>query len=179
MKNHPTPETWMSHLYGETTRSERRELQKHLAQCLECAAQMNAWQSAKDRLGESTSELSSRNSPARPLALVKWGIAAALVLFCGFALGRISPAATDPAVLRASVEAEVRQTLQSELARERESDRQQWVSLLSDLENKRAADYAGLRKDLETVAVLAEARLQRTQQEIGQLYTQTSFNPNP
>ena len=34
--NHPTPESWMSYLYDESTAAERADLEAHLAVCGKC-----------------------------------------------------------------------------------------------------------------------------------------------
>jgi hypothetical protein len=51
----------------------------------------------------------------------------------------------------------------------RDSDRQATLALYDRAEKQRQADLAWLRRDLETVAVFTDARLQNAQQEIGQL----------
>lgn len=58
----------------------------------------------------------------------------------------------------------------------REEDRQTTLLLFNQAERQHKAELAWLRRDLETVAVFADARLQDTQRELGQLasYSQAS-----
>jgi anti-sigma factor RsiW len=51
----------------------------------------------------------------------------------------------------------------------REEDRRFSLALFDQAERQRKADLAWLRRDLETVAVFADARLEDTQRELGQL----------
>jgi len=62
----------------------------------------------------------------------------------------------------------------------REQDLQATLALYDRAEQQRKADLAWLRRDLETVAVLTDARLQSAQQEIGQLasYSLASAEPS-
>jgi anti-sigma factor RsiW len=56
------------------------------------------------------------------------------------------------------------------VANEKQAEEKQiFLALLKELETKRLTDYAALRKDLETVAVLTEVGLRSAQQEIVQL----------
>lgn len=175
--NHPTLETWMSYLYGETGGDERSQLQSHLAACVKCREQLDEWQGTTRNLNHW--QLAPARRQRYPVIL-KWAMAACVILGVGFTFGRLTLPA-DRQVNQPSLKAEVDQAVRDEVARERETDRRQWVALLSDLQKQHAADYAVLRKDLETVAVLAEANLRRTQQEIGQLaaYTRTGVTSNP
>ncbi len=59
----------------------------------------------------------------------------------------------------------------------REQDQQATLALCQQGERQRRADYASLRKDLETVAVVAENRLQQAQYEIGELASNTRPTP--
>lgn len=61
----------------------------------------------------------------------------------------------------------------------RVADRQEMLGLYNRLDRQRLADRAWLRRDLETVAVLTERRLQNTQFEIGQLADASSPGANP
>lgn len=57
------------------------------------------------------------------------------------------------------------------LDEQREADRDAYVSALRNLEERRATDYAALRKDLDTVAVNADDGLSRTQEQLMELAT--------
>ncbi|MEW6307032.1 MAG: hypothetical protein AB1705_26510 [Verrucomicrobiota bacterium] len=201
----PTREDWMAYLYGELPPEEHARLGDYLETHPECAAEVEGWRATMkelDRLKAPT----PRRRVIVPVEFVKWGIAAMFVLGVGLLIGRATAPAVDVATLRAEVEAAVRKdvanTLRGELqtiaaaqvqgAREearqrvaqleqsmkdaRAEDQESVAAMMQQLERRNAADYASLRKDLETVAVTAESKLYLAQQQIGQLagYTQTS-----
>jgi hypothetical protein len=164
---------------------------------------------------------------ARAVPMLKWAIAALVVLGVGIGVGRLSaPQGADPTALRAALLPELRQELsadvQAALAQDRsgltndfrrqlragfermasdtlavsrtetqlllndfiqtyslnrEQDRQATLALYQQGERLRRADSASLRKDLETVAVVAENRLQQAQYEIGELASNTRPTP--
>jgi hypothetical protein len=62
----------------------------------------------------------------------------------------------------------------------RQEDHQTVLALVQKLEQQHRADYAKLLKKVETVALVAEERLQRTQTQIGQLvaFAQTDLPSN-
>lgn len=118
-----------------------------------------------------------------------WAAAAAVVLGA-FAFGRLSaPPAPDAATLRAEIQTLVAARL-DELSRRqsthsvsqeqfvqlvealrsaRVEDRETLLTRLQQIEQQRAAEYATLRQDLETVAWQAENRLKNTQAQLGEL----------
>jgi len=131
--------------------------------------------------------------PGRPL--LNWAAAAVVVLSVGFAFGRMTAPATDIAKVRTTLEPEFRQLLREEVqkaaAATRATSREETQGLLADytdaleqtlaqdddaifaaldrIESQHNADYVSLRKDLDTVAVLTDASLRRTQQQLTQL----------
>ena len=66
-------------------------------------------------------------------------------------------------------------------ARDRGEDRAVLLSALQSLEEKRAAEFKSLRKELETVAVLTEESLQRAQSQLVRLagYTPENADGSP
>ncbi|MBU6401918.1 MAG: zf-HC2 domain-containing protein [Verrucomicrobia bacterium] len=212
--NHPDCERWMEYLYGELTPGPRAELEAHLATCPECRAHLEAWRATMRGLDRWVLPKAARGFGSIG-PLVKWGVAAVLVLGLGFGLGRLS-AGPDLGQVRAELLPGLRQQLQQEWAADwqaalaanptgltnefrrqlrgefqqlaanaqgrrwltnfvrsyqatRAEDHQAMLALFQEVDQRRLADYARLRKDLETVAVVAEGRLDRAQQEIGQL----------
>ncbi len=138
--------------------------------------------------------------------LLNWAAAAVVVLSVGFAFGRMTAPATDVAKVRATLEPEFRQLLREEVqkaaAATRATSREETQGLLADytdaleqtlaqdddaifaaldrIESQHNADYVSLRKDLDTVAVLTDASLRRTQQQLTQLADVTPVaNSNP
>jgi hypothetical protein len=100
---HPGQEEWMAFLYGETPRSARRALAGHLAGCPDCQQQVQGWRTAMRSLNEWQAPRKIAFAGAAP-SLVKWGVAAMLVLGVGFAFGRFAaPAAPSAETLRAAM----------------------------------------------------------------------------
>ncbi len=188
--NHPTREEWMSYLYEELPSETHQNLNAHLLCCTACRTELNAWRETMGKLDTFTVPL-KRPSPPAFAHYLKWGLAAMLLLGLGFALARV----TAPAVSANAVRAELRQELRAEIEQTalavgksqqtlnefikayqsgRMEDRTNIVAILRQMELQRVSDYADLRKDLETVAVTAENKLNFTEQQIGQLagYTQ-------
>lgn len=186
---HPGREEWMEWIYRELPRTEQARLAAHLKDCAECRADVEQWQGAMKALDEwKAAPLRSRTGT--PQRIIKWGIAAALMLTAGFGAGRmVSPAAADAAALRASLKkeilAEVQQQQQQQLVEfktaadaRREADNKVIFTAIAKAEADRLADYAALHKDLETVAVLTERGFNQAQQQIVSLanYSQPDGN---
>ena len=97
----------------------------------------------------------------------------------GFGVGRLAAPVPDVSTLRAEMATQLRAEFQNDLKASLATERSEWVSLLKEVETRRGAEYSALRKDLETVAVVADARIQRTQRDLGEIaaYTKTSFSP--
>jgi hypothetical protein len=227
--NHPSRENWMAYLYGELAAGARADLEAHLRVCPECKSTVAAWRATQRELdGWMLPKRSLRNALFPPL--LKWGMAAALVLGLGFGLGRVSSPG-DLGKIRAALVPELRQQLQQEFEADwqaalaanpagvtnefrrqlrggveqfaanhleassaetqrfltdfvqsynatRAEDHQALLALFQEADQRRRADDASLRKALETVAVVAEGRLDNAQQEIGQLAAYTQPEPS-
>ena len=223
----------MSYLYGEIPDEMRADLKAHLLACPPCKASVNSWQGTMREL--SSWNLSSRTTRA-PIAnpLLKWGMAALLVLGLSFGLGRLSArTAPDLKQIQTALAPTLREQLRTELTTDlhsalsasavaltnnfrrdlqaefeqwaalsfnnskletermlagliqsdgalRQEDRQKVLALVQKLEQQHRTDYANLLKKVETVALVAEERLQRTQNQIGQLvaFAQTDLPSN-
>ena len=193
--NHPTNEQWMSFCYNEVGPEERARLAEHLQACPHCSAAMNAWQQTKNDLNTWRLPKVRTRVRMQPL-LIKWA-AAALLLFTSFCLGRLSftahPTRDSLDQMRHEITAMVQQQLgnaaDSIAAASEERTKQQLASALDDLraeqlksrralsaalqkmEAQRAADYVSLRKDLDTLAVNADAQLRTTERHLLQVAT--------
>jgi hypothetical protein len=93
MKTHPTPEEWMSFLYGEDSPAHHAELGAHLHQCAECRGQVQAWRGSMTAL-DAWTEPPARRRWAQVPAL-RWAAAAVVVLSVGFGVGRMTSSAND------------------------------------------------------------------------------------
>ena len=174
---HPNREEWMSYLYDELEIEPRRQLERHLGQCDECRASVAGWRRTARQLDAFKITAPRRLAPAwQPLT--RWAMVAALaaaVLLGGVGLGRVT------GVSRAELEAARREAAAQATAASRAETQQLLTQFtatlnarLNTLETQQTRDYASLRKELETVAVLTEASFRQTENRIGQLANNTS-----
>jgi hypothetical protein len=169
---HPSREDLIAYLYAELAREPRAELEQHLHTCAACRANLAAWRQAARHLDAFKTSDPRRASPAWP-PLARWGVAAAaaaVVLLGGFALGRLT------GISRAELEAARRDAARQAVAVSRTETQellQQFaggiLDRLNTLETQQTHDYATLRKELETVAVLTEASFRQTENRLGRL----------
>ena len=182
----------MEWIYGEMSRTEHARLAAHLKDCTECLAHVAQWQGAMKTLDHWKME-PLRSRTVVPQRIVKWGIAAALILTAGFGAGRlVSSASADPAALRASLKKEIMAELQQQQQQQqqqladfktaaderREADNKVIFTAIAKVDADRVADYASLHKDLETVAVLTERGFNQAQQQIVTLANYSQPNGN-
>ena len=203
--NHPRPEEWVPYLFGEAKAEARQRLHEHLQSCLECRAEIQRWKRGLRQL-----EAWQPRAPSRPrdalAAVVKWATAVAVVLLVGFGfiLGRLAGASADAAKLRAAIgpqieqelRREVGQMLREELAKSASAtlaasgeQTRDWLAqyarrVAASLEAERAeriTECLSLKKDVDTLAVNADAGLRNTEQRLAQLadYGQPTAFSNP
>jgi len=174
---HPAREEWIAYLYDETAPAEKTALDAHAQSCPECRAHLESLQQTRAVLDEWQLPLARRRSFAGR-SLARWAAAAAIVLCVGFAIGR-STASNSREV--AALRVEMKQlAAQSKVEAGVETVRlvselnESWKAQLQAAQLQHDADYASLRKELETVAVLTEASLRQAQQQLLTLaeYTQ-------
>lgn len=176
--NHPAKEDLVSLLYGELPPAKRDELNAHLQSCAECRTQFTAWQSTKRSL-QSWQMPRAAGSTLHFARVMPWAAAALFMLCIGFGLGRFASPKVDVEQLRTSITSEMQTKFSQELQTARETDRKQVIVMLKDIEQQRLADYVQLRKDLETVAVVADEKLTKTERVLSQanLFAQTDRQP--
>jgi len=189
--SHPSREEWMAYLYGELSGELQSRLKAHLKACPQCRGQVAHWRTTMRALDEWI--VPAPAAATRPAAasffqpVLRWAVAAAIVLGLGIGLGRLSsPASADMQALRRSLEKELRaetERVLTELARSSEEirakDNRAIVAALQQLDTKWSAMHASLRNALETVAVLTEDGLHDTQQQLYQLANLTQPSANP
>lgn len=168
----------MSLLYDDEIGGEKKsELNRHLNECAECGAQVAAWRRATRALDRWPQSQSQPRAHRWPKAL-QWGMAAAFLLAAGFGAGHFTGQQVAVEKLRASMEPQLRRAIEQDFRATRDRDRREMIAWLRDIESQRVADYRALRKDLETVAVLAEDKIQTTQQELAQVAALTQTRNN-
>ena len=177
MKNdHPSQEVWMEYLYDEASPDQRRTLDAHLATCETCRHSLSAWQRTTDQLD---AWKLTPHVPARRHWSQLWlrAAAAILLLATGVVAGHwtshiVGPPA-GPSERWQSDFNNVRAQLLAELKKQQATEIRSLMAALQRVDQRRAEDYASLRKALETVAVLTEAGLEQTQEQLVRLATYT------
>jgi len=197
--NHPSAEEWMAYLYDEVAPERKREMHAHLAQCGDCGRQLPQWRAGMDALDEwKLPPLKRTESPAQPAVLVRWAVAAVVVLALGFAIGRQTSSATrELSALKATVAQLTQQVegrgfdasntvavattaahaetlrLLSDYARledaRRTEDRQTVGLALREMDSR----LLKLRTELETVAVNTETGFRQTKEGLTTLASYT------
>lgn len=195
VSSHPSAEDWVALVYDELDPERSRVLQAHLEHCSTCRATVESWRQAMATLD--TWRLPQAPRARVTLTPLRWAIAACLVLAMGLAAGRWTAPRVDLAQIRnelaPALRTELRAELQSQLlaasqvaqdhtdqriadlARAwdaaRQQDRETVVAYQQRSDRQTKAELANLRRDLETVAVNADVRLDTTQRSLGQLLT--------
>lgn len=205
---HPDPEVWMDYLYGEKLpQPERDRLRVHLETCDACRRQYGGWQETQAQLNRWS--LTPRRS--RPPGWQRWlprAAVAAVLLATGLVTGRhLGAPNPDLATLRAEVRQELQQDLSAALAQSQATLRQTYLddlqtilaefshlqeqrrekdlttvaAAIARLEDRHQRDSTAMRRDLETVAILTDASLRQTQDQVVQLASLPlgSSRPNP
>jgi anti-sigma factor RsiW len=175
--NHPKPEEWVPYVYGEATSTMRRELAAHLQDCPRCRTEIETWKRSLSRLD--AWKLPRVQPPSELLVpLLKWAVAAAVVLAVGISIGRATAPKVDVEKLRLALAPQLERDLSREMVQlvRQEVVRTTSLTLASDRRyaDQVAAEYAQqiyvvLKKDLDTVALNADAGLRNTEQQLFQL----------
>ncbi len=176
--NHPTKEDLISFLYDETSPEKKSELNAHLQTCADCRAQISEWQKIKGELGAWKIPATAKR-PFIFAKAMKWAAAAVFMLTVGFAFGRFHAPQVDAKKLQDEIEARLEQNVQQKIKTAREAQRKEFIAMLRDVEEQRLSDYSQLRKDLETVAVVADQKLTTTERALNQLNLVAQSENNP
>ncbi len=191
--NHPKPEEWVPYIFGEANPEARKTLRDHLQTCSECRARLDGWNRSLKRLDAWPLPRPAQTHAPYTFGL-RWAAAAAvlLVLGLGFLLGRVASTRVDVEQLRASIAAEVRQELRGELVQlvREETGKAATATLAASTQQSRGwlaayaraldarletekieriADCLSLKRDVDTIAINADAGLRHTQQSLAQL----------
>lgn len=169
----------MSFLYDETTPETKATLRAHLDGCAECRAQVDAWTRASRRLEEW--KLPKRTA-RRAFPVAKFAAAAAIIALAVVGAVRMAALNNEVKNLRAELKRETAdrisatteaQNLIADFAKafetKRAEDQRVTLAAMQQISAKHAQDYGGLRKELETVAVLTEVGLREAHSEIANI----------
>jgi hypothetical protein len=114
---HPDREEWVPFVFGEVDPDTRKRLACHLEGCPDCAREIAGWRQSLrklDRWPLPKLQAETKIVPFPPI--VRWALAASLVLGLGLFVGRsTSPAPVNAAELRSQVEASVRVSLRADV----------------------------------------------------------------
>jgi hypothetical protein len=196
--NHPKPEEWVPYLFGETQPQERRRLQQHLQSCAGCRHEVETWECNLKRLDAWKLPPSGRAREPQPFLGWATAAAMVLVLALGIVAGRLSSGAVDSRKIQAAIEPELRRQLaqmwRQELEKttaatlamahrqaqqlvvnydqasgaQRAGELQALYGSLDKLAARHLSDFISLKKDVDTVAVMTDAGLRRTEQQLVQ-----------
>jgi hypothetical protein len=103
--SHPPSEQWMSFVYGELPRADKAALDTHLRSCGQCRAEVATWRQAIDGLDRwHLHDLPPAECEASVFwPVLRWALAALVILGLGLTIGRMSVPAPNLDKLRASL----------------------------------------------------------------------------
>jgi hypothetical protein len=182
---HPTRDELVSLLYDEAPQEMRAALQSHLESCAPCRAQLAGWKRAG-------AALDSWKLPVAPhrrrTPVVQWAAAAALAALAVVGAVQVRSLSAQVNLLRAELENRPAASNNVELQKSfaefaqtqderRGMDHRAVLAALQEFQSRQAEAYAGLRKELETVAVLTEAGLRQAHTEIANVNSSNTDSP--
>lgn len=206
---HPSNEDWMEVLYGEASPEKRQACEQHRKQCSECRTQLKQWREAQDGLNHWANKsfyLSEHTRLRSSLwSGVFWKAAAVLLIGLSFFVGhRSGSQSIDKAALLAELSNQIRSEIQSTLEThpslagiDSSQAHQDWDEIRQELQemirketSQSAAAIAQLRQEtsavmdrfhtqLETVALVAEDRYQRSQDQLSSLGALAQYSAHP
>jgi anti-sigma factor ChrR (cupin superfamily) len=172
---HPTREQLVAFLYEDCDRADKSEIAQHLDTCAECRNQIQTWRATATTLNKY--EMAPAVSAWTPVrSWLPISAAAAVFLVAGAMFGATWQTRADSG--KSQLIAELRDRVEKS-----ESENAQTKKLLADLTESiaenRAKDHEAFvavaqelqstRKDVETMAVLTEAGLKSTQNQLVRL----------
>jgi hypothetical protein len=137
---HPSQEQLVAYLYKEVDWQDRIKLGAHIRQCRDCRNAVDKWRKTRADLDSwRVTPVTARLS--RPAPVLRWAIAALVILAAGIGLGRFW-AVYDLERVRAAVAPEIRNQLRSELAQieSRPDSRRVLPAAVADETRKLVAD---------------------------------------
>lgn len=135
----------MEFLYREPPKDAAVSLEQHLTECAECRKQVEGW-SATSRELDSWTLRGDRPKQHFGSRILKWAIAAAVVLGIGFLFGRFSGPTIDQSALREEIVNSLRSTLTKDLEETIKS------ALSNDVEERLAVAERTFQDELDSAA---------------------------
>jgi anti-sigma factor RsiW len=159
---HPTRDEWAPYLFGEADPQTKARLASHLKGCPECAHEIAGWRRSLKRLDAWKLAPPPRaQAAAGPPALLKWAVAAALVLGLGFGWGRWSAFSAPQA----------RRVLEAQWQRQLQAAQKQFdTSLAQARQELLRAAAAQSQEALAQLAETLEAERAEDQRALGVMY---------
>jgi hypothetical protein len=157
-----------------------KDIAAHISECPECSASVQSWRQTIERLEHFEWPARSPRRATIHSPIFKFALAASIVLCIGFALGRFT--GPNAAEIQARVKADITRDVQQQLAtalhekQKAEIDLNILLAAVAELRDQQDRNYVTLRKDLETLASNADARIQFTRRQILELAGATENN---
>jgi hypothetical protein len=193
---HPNREEWVPYVFGEARGDDAKRLAAHLEGCPECSDEVAGWRRSLNRL-DAWALPKTQRERVIIAPIFRWAVAAAIVLAAGIGIGRLT--APDAQTMRTEIEAAVKAAVAAQtqqaindaeqrivsvsqaeardlwrafseaLADARREERAATLSLFQQLQQEQQAEYVALRRDLETMATVADQEIRLTNLKMTQL----------
>ena len=175
MNTHLTDEERLAYIEGRAS----TETTAHIKDCATCAAEIQSWRRSIQRLEDLEWPARAPRRATIHAPIFKLAAAAALAICIGFAFGRFST--PNAAEIKAEIERDLHKTLLAELQKpaDPQPNTTAIVAALNELRQQQATHYLSLRKDLETLASTADARIQLATRRIAELDSIRQFSSDP
>jgi anti-sigma factor RsiW len=188
--SHPTAEEWMDFLYGECAEERRAAMETHASQCPDCAQRVKEWRASLSELDEwklpAAEHSVSKTITQRFAPLVKWAVAAVVLLSTGFLAGQFSSnSGKEIAALKSSV-AGLSERMQQNLTAQTNNTLVVATEVANNEANRLLAEYSASQearrladqKSVGQVLAALELRLDNLHSELTTvaLNTQTGFH---
>ena len=176
MNTHLTDEERLAYIEDRAS----TETAAHIKDCATCAAEIQSWRRSIQRLEDLEWPARMPRRAVAPSPLLKWALAASMALCVGFGVGRFT--GPNAAKIQAAVKADLARDLETKLTAALDqkngspTDLTPILAALGELRAQQNANYISLRKDLETLASTADARLQLTSRRILELAANQNFS---
>ncbi len=201
---HPSNEEWIDFLYGEMQPQQRHALESHREKCSKCRSQLEQWSNVGSSLDQWKALPRFKRAASQAVPPL-WKAAAVLLIGFSFFLGRQTGSRTiDKAALLTELSPQIRKEIHNTLETHPslielvENNRtEEWSEIRSEvqelLQNQTIQSVAAIEQlrqetsavmdrfhtQLETVALVAEGRYQRSQNQLSSLVAFPQYQATP